>query len=156
MAAYIDFTKSPDYPRFMQGMGEVLASPPQLYHFFPNSFPPHIPLSTAPYTEVTTFCNTIYSPDFRQNVESFVKVLDEGKVEGYLGAVYGDTEVIGKRVINSGSAEVKKASMMVMCVGVCTPFSLFKSLSRISPLFFPGSTLPRFRGAGVAILASFP
>ena len=144
MAAYIDFTKSPDYPRFMQGMGEVLASPPQLYHFFPNSFPPHIPLSTAPYTEVTTFCNTTYSPDFRQNVESFVKVLDEGKVEGYLGAVYGDTEVIGKRVINSGSAEVKKASMMVMCVGVCTPFSLFKSLSRISPLFFPGSTLPRF------------
>jgi hypothetical protein len=65
-------------------MGAVLASPLQLYHFFLNSFPPHIPLSTAPYTEVITFCNTTYSPTFRQNVEIFVKVLDKGKVEGYL------------------------------------------------------------------------
>jgi hypothetical protein len=114
----------------MQRMGTLLASPPELYHFFPNSFPPTIPLSTAPYTEVATFYNTSSSPAFIRNVERYVKILDEGMVEGYLGAVYGDVEPIGRRGVDGeeeGEGKKEKGSTVVMCTGVSTPLKSSES-----------------------------
>jgi hypothetical protein len=59
-----------------------------LHHFTPSTFPPTI-IGSAPVIEFATFYNT--EPVFLSNTQRFLEAVDGGgKVEGYLGGVYGE------------------------------------------------------------------